>query len=125
LRLEFLNAPQAFDTKMMRIHEARDAEDHLNVVARKLRLRDIHFGLDDVLHAEGEIGHRDLFLHAIVDAVNALEMIPGEMQHGLPHRFAGDRSGIDARSPDHFPLLDKRYALACFGYLDSRALARR
>ena len=33
------------------------AEEHVDAIARQLRLDYVHFGLDDVLHAKSKIGH--------------------------------------------------------------------
>jgi hypothetical protein len=41
------------------IFEAAPRREHLDVVARELGLGDVDLGLDDVLDAEGEVGHGD------------------------------------------------------------------
>ena len=57
---------------------------------------DVDLGLDHVLHAERQIRHRDLFLHAVVDAVDVLVVVAGKMQHRFAHGLAGNGAGVDA-----------------------------
>ena len=83
-------------------------DQHLDVVARELRLGDVDLGLDDVLDAEGQVGHRDLFLHPVVHAVDGLVVVAGEMQHGLAHGLGGDGAGVDADAADDLAHLDER-----------------
>jgi hypothetical protein len=87
------------------IHEACGPGQHFYAIARKLRLGDIDFGFDDVLHPEREIRHVDLFLHAVIDAVNVLVIEAGKVQHGLAHGLAGNGTCIDAGAAHHFALL--------------------
>ena len=101
------------------------AVDHVDAVAGELRLRDVDFGLDHVLHAEGEVRHGDLFLDPVVDAVDALVAVAGEVQHGFAHGLAGDGAGVDAGAADDLALLDDGHALAVLGALDGRPLAGR
>ena len=61
---------------------------------------DVDFGLDHVLDAEGQIRHGDLFFHAVVDAVDALVVVAGKMQHGFAHGLAGNGAGVDADAAD-------------------------
>ena len=77
-----------------------------------------------MLRAKGKIGHGDLFLHAIVDAVNVLVVKAGQMQDRFADRLAGDRSGVDGDAADDLQLLDQRYMFAEFRCLDGGALAR-
>ena len=79
---------------------------HIDAVARKLRLRDVDFGLDHLVDAEAEVRHGDLFLDVIVDAVDALVLEAGKMQHGFAHGLAGDGAGVDAGAADDLALLD-------------------
>ncbi len=97
----------------------------LDVVARQLRLDHVHLGLDHVLDPEGQIRHGDLFLDAIVDAVDVLVVVAGQVQDGLAKGLAGNRAGVDANSPNHLPPLDERHALAHLRALDGRALSGR
>ena len=115
--------PREFSTAIvLRIRETRRAGQHLDAVARKLRLRDIDLGLDHVLHAERQIRHRDLFFHPVVDAIDVLILVSREMQHRFAHGLAGDGAGVDAGAADHFALFDQRDLLAGFGALYSRPL---
>src|SRR5216683_915479 len=106
------------------VGKAGHAGDDLDAVARELRANDVDFGLDDVLRAEREIGHGDLFFHAIVHSVDVLVVEAGEVQHRFANGFAGNGSGVDGRAADDFELLDEGDALAELGGLDRRALAR-
>ena len=103
--------------------EAGDADEHLDVVARELRLGDVDFGLDDVLHAEGEVRHGDAFLHPVVHAVDGFVVVAGEVQHGLAHGLGGDGAGVDAGAADDLAHLDQRDLLAQLGGIDGGALA--
>ena len=51
----------------VRVEKTGAAGEHSDVVPRELRESDVYFGLDHVLDAEGQIGHRDLVLDPIVD----------------------------------------------------------
>ena len=93
-------AVRAFDADVMRVDEAGDAVSDVDAIAGELRLGDIDFGLDDVLDAEGEIGHGDVFFHAIVHAVDRAVVEAGEMQHGLAHGLGGNGAGVDADTAD-------------------------
>ena len=122
-RLDIETAPRELSTRMV-LGSTKLAEPHN--VSTLLReswawVTSIS-GFDNVLHTEGEVGHGDLFLHAIVDAVNVLVVVAGEVQHGLAQRFAGNGSGVDARSANHFALLNDGDALAGFRALNRRAL---
>ena len=108
---------------MRRVFKTRHADQHLHVVARELRLGHVDFGLDHVLHAEGEVGHRDAFLHAIVHAVNRLVVVAGKMQHGFAHGLGRDGAGIDAGAADHFAAFHHGNLLAQFRAIDGGALA--
>jgi hypothetical protein len=90
----------------------------------KLSFGYIDFRLDHVLHAEGKIGHVDLFLHPVVHTVDALVVVAGEMQHCFPHRLAGDRTCVHGGAPYHFALLYQGGALARFRRLDGGPLSR-
>ena len=46
------------------VFEAGHSSEHIDSIARKLRLGHVDLGLDHVLDAEGKVRHRDLFLHA-------------------------------------------------------------
>ena len=83
------------------------------------------FGLDHVLDPECQVRHGDLFLDAIVHAVDALVMVAGKVQHRLAHRLAGNCPGVDADAAHHFAPLDHRDALAHLRALDRRALPGR
>jgi len=99
--------------------------ENVDAVAGKLRADHIDFGFDDVEGAEGEICHGDLFLHAIVDAVDALILIARKMEDGFADGFAGDGAGVDGGATDDFEFLDKTGALAELGRLNGGALAAR
>ena len=117
-------AARALHADVRGVDETGAPDDHLDAVARELRLRDVDFGLDHLVDAEAEVRHRDLFLHVVVDAVDALELEAGKMQHRFPHGLAGDRAGVDARAADDFPLLDHRHLAPALRALNGRALSR-
>ena len=91
----------------------------------KLRLGDVDFGLDHLVDAEAQVRHGDLFLDVIVDAVDALVLEAGEVQHGFAHGLAGNGAGVDAGAADDFALLDHRHAAAALGALNGRTLSGR
>ena len=116
--------PRADNADVMRIDEAGHASEHFDAVARELRADHVDLGFDHVLRAKAEIRHRDLFLHAVVDAVDALVVETGKMQDGFADGLAGDRAGVDRRAADDFEFLDERHALAVLHGLNGRALSR-
>jgi len=87
----------------MGIEKAGDSVHYIDAVARELGFGHVDFGFDHRLHAEGEIGHGDLFLHAVVDAVDGAVVVAAEMEHGLAHGFGGDGAGVDAHAAHHLP----------------------
>jgi hypothetical protein len=105
--------------------KAGHADQHLDVVARELGLGDVDLGLDDVLHAEGQVGHRDALLHPVVHAVDGLVVVAGEVQHGLAHGLGGDGAGVDAGAADDLAHLDQGDLLAQLGTVDGGALPCR
>ena len=100
-----------------------DAVDNVNAVAGELRLGYVDFSLNDGLDAEGQVGHGDFFLDAIVDAVNGAVVIAGEVEYGFAHCFGGDGSGIDADAADDGACLDDGDAFTHLGGGDGGALA--
>src|SRR5262249_3431759 len=58
----------------------------------------------------------------IVDAVNSLIAVAGQMQHGFTHSLGRNGARIDARAADHFAFLNQGDALAEFCALNGRAL---
>ena len=109
----------------MWIDEAGFGREHGDAVAEQLRLRDVELVLDHLLDPERQVRHGDLLLHAVVDAVDALVLEAGQVQHGLAHRLARDGARVDAGAADRFAALDERDTLAELGGLDRGALARR
>jgi hypothetical protein len=107
------------------IDKARDPADVFDVVARQLGLDDVYFGLDHMLDAKRQVRHGDLFFDAIIHAIDVLVVIAGKMKHRLAKGFAGNCACIDTDSTNHFATLHQSHALAHFGPLDGRALARR
>ena len=89
---------RAYYVNAVRVREACNAGKHLDPIARELRPDHIDFCLDHVLRAKGQIGHRDLFLHAIIHSVDALIVEAGKVQHRFANGFAGDRPRIDGRA---------------------------
>ena len=89
--------------------------DHVDAVARELRLGHIDFGLDDRLDAEGQVGHGDLFLDPVVDAVDGAVVVAGEVQNGLAHGLGGDGAGVDADAANDGAGLDHGHALVHLG----------
>src|ERR1700728_1584107 len=110
---------------VMIVCETGHAADDFDAVAGKLGLGDIDLSLDDVLDAEGKIGHGDLFLHAVIHAVDGAVVVAGEMQDGFAHRFAGDGAGVDADAADDAAHLNERYVLAPLDRGNSGALTGR
>jgi hypothetical protein len=110
---------------MGRILERRRPYQHLDVVARKLRLGHIDLGLDDVLHPEGQVRHRDAFLHPVVHAVDGLVVIPGEVQHRLAHGLRRDSAGMDAAAAHQLARLDQGDLLAELGSVNGSSLSGR
>ena len=100
-------------------------EQHLDVVPRELRERDVDLRPDHVLHAEGKIGHRDLFLDAIIHAVNVLVVVAGKVEHRFPHCLARNGAGVDANAAHHFQLLHQRHFFARLGSLYRGSLSGR
>ena len=80
-------ALRTLDAQLMRVDEAGDAMNDIDAVAGKLRLSDVHFGLDHRLDAECQVGHGDLFLDLVVHAVEGLEVVAGQVHHGFAHGF--------------------------------------
>ena len=72
-----------------------------------------------------QIRHGDLIFHAVVDAVDILVAVAGQMQDRLAHGLGGDGSGVDAGAAYHLALFDDRDAPAAFRGLDRRPLSRR
>ena len=114
---------RACDAHLVGIDEAGDAVDHVDAVARELGLGDVDFGLDDGLDAEGQVGHGDLFLDPVVDAVDGAVVVAGEVQHGLAHGLGGDGAGVDADAADDGAGLDDGHALVHLGGGHGGALA--
>ena len=108
----------------MGIEKAGDSVHYIDAVARELGFGHVDFGFDHRLHAEGEIGHGDLFLHAVVDAVDGAVVVAAEMEHGLAHGFGGDGAGVDAHAAHHLPGLDHGHAFAHLGRGHGGPLAR-
>src|SRR5208282_3099354 len=108
----------------MWVDETSRAGEDFDSVSRELRADHIDFGLDHMLRAERQVRHGDLFLHAVIDAVNSLVMKAGEMQNCFTDGFAGDCTGVYRRSADDFELFDKSRAFAELHRLNRRALSR-
>ncbi len=123
--LVFGLSARTLDLNAIRIEEAGGAGDDIDAVAGELCLDDVDFGFDDVECAEGEVGHADMFLHAVIGAINALVLVAGEMKDGFANGLAGDGAGIDGGAADNFESLDKGGAFAEFGGLNGGALAGR
>src|SRR5258708_21922416 len=124
LRTVRLLASDAVNLDSVRIYELRNAVDHFDVVARQLRLDHIDFGLDHVLDPERQVLHRDLFLDPVINTVDVLVVVAGEMQHGFADSFAGNSAGVDADAPHHFAPLDQANSFTRLSALDGRALTR-
>ncbi len=103
---------------MGRIFKARHTHQHLDVVARELRLGHIDLGLDHMLHPERQVRHRDPFLHPVVHPIDGLVVIPREMQHRLAHRLRRNRACVDAGAADHLAHLHQRNLFAQLGCID-------
>src|SRR5260370_33015069 len=123
VRLQFGLSAGIRYLNLVRIDKAGCSREDVDAIAGKLRASHIDFRLDDVERAKGEIGHGDRFLHAIIDAVDALVLVAGKMQDGLTNGLAGNRTGIDGGSADHLESFNERGAFAELGCLDGGALA--
>src|ERR1700723_2267617 len=110
---------------MRRIFEARHAYQHLDVVARKLRLSNVDFGLDHVPQPEPQVRHRDPFLHAVVHSIDGLVVVPGEMQPRLAHCLRRNGSRADARAAHHLAHLPQRDLLTQLCCVDRGPLPSR
>ena len=99
-------------------------EHDFHAIACKLRLGHIHFRLDHLVDPEAQVGHGDVFLDVVTDAVDALVLEAGEVHHRLSHGLARDGAGVDACAADDLALLDDHRLVAPFGSLNSRTLAR-
>ena len=124
-RFEIALAARVFDAHVGGVEETGAPGDDLDAVARQLGLGDVDFGLDDLLDAEGQVRHGDLFLDVIVDAVDALVLEAGEVHDGFAHGLAGNGAGVDAGAADDFALFDHRHAAAALGALNGRTLSGR
>ena len=105
----------ALNANLMGISEAGHAMHYVNAVAGELSLGHIHFGLDDGLDAEGQVSHGDLFLDAVVHAVEGAVVVAGEMEDGLAHCLGGDGAGVDADAADDGAGFDHGHALFHLG----------
>ena len=65
-----VSRPRVRHAHVVRVDEAGDPVEHLDAVARELRLGHIDFGFDHRLHPEGQVGHGDLFLYPVVHAID-------------------------------------------------------
>ena len=124
LRLVRLGATLIGHLHVGGVFEAGHSGEHIDAIARKLRLGHVDLGLDHVLDAEGEVRHRDLFLDPVIHAVDRTVVIAGEMQHGFAHRLAGDGAGIDGDPADRSHALHHRGPLAQLIGVDGGALTR-
>ena len=97
---------------------------HIDAVARQLRLGHVDLGSDHRLDPEGQVGHGDLLLHTVVDAVDRAVVIAGKMQNRLAHGLRGDGPGVDADAADDGAGLDHRDALLHLGCGHGRPLPR-
>ena len=97
----------------------------VHAVAGELSVDDVGLRLDHVQDPERQVRHGDLLLHPVVDAVDVLVEVAGEVEDRLPHRLAGDRAGVGADPAHHLLLLDEGHAFAGLGALDGGPLAAR
>ena len=93
----------------------RHSMDYVDAVAGDLRLGNIHFGLDYCLNAKREIGHGDLFFHAVIHTVNRAVVITGEMEHRFAHGLGGNGAGVDAHASHDGPRFHDHHALLHLG----------
>jgi hypothetical protein len=115
-------AARAFDLHPVRIEKTGGAGNDVDAIAGELGLDDVDFSFDDVGGAEGKIGHADVFLHAVVGAIDALVLVAGEVQNGFANGFTGDGAGVDGDTADDFEALDQSGAFAELGGLNGCAL---
>src|SRR5450631_1312675 len=113
---------RACDMDMRGVDEVGDAMDNVNAVARKLRLGYVDFSFYDCLDAEGQVGHGDLFLDPVIDAVDGAVVVAGEVEHGLAHGLGGHGAGVDADATDYGARLDDDHALVHLGCSHGGAL---
>jgi hypothetical protein len=119
------HALHALDFNDVGILEPRHPDQHLDVVARQLRLRHVHFRFDHVLDPERQVLHRDLFLHPVRHAINVAVVVARQMHHGLAHRLARNGACIDTNSTHHLAPLRQRDTLPRLGRLNRRPLPGR
>ena len=107
----------------VRIQELREPADHLHPVARQLVLDDLDLVADGDVQPLEQVRRRDVRLHPVAAAVDALLAPAAEVEHGLAQRLAGDRAGVGGDAADDLPALDDGGALAQLRCLDGGALA--
>src|SRR4029453_1783913 len=123
--LELLLPVDAFHPDVIPVDEGGNAVNHFDAVARELVLCHRGFGLDHLVAPEPQVEHADLVLDAVIDAVDALVLEAGEVQHGFPHRLARDRAGVDAHAAGSFPPFPPGYAPAALRRLNGGPLSGR
>src|SRR5438876_2721075 len=87
-----------------------------------LQLRPDHLGLSpgNLLHAKGEFLHGNLVLGFIPVAIHRRT---GQLEDGLTHGLAGDRTRMNRNTSDHCGPVNYSDVLACLSRSDSRLLA--
>src|SRR5262245_47432272 len=95
----------------MGVQKAGGSGQYIDFVANQLGPGDIRFGLDYMLDPESQVRNRDLFLDPIVDSVDVLIVVAGQMKYRLPHRLAGNGARVDAGPAEFIAFLNNRDAL--------------
>src|SRR5271154_6434090 len=85
----------------------------------------VNFVAHDRIDAHQQILERDFFLDPVRIAVNGVLAIARQIEDGLAHRFAWNRSDVDADAADDRLALDHDDALAQLGALYSRVMSGR
>src|SRR5438093_1983240 len=113
----------ARDRDRMRVDEARDPGENMDVVPRQLVADDVDLALDHLTRAHGQVLDGDLILDAVAVAVDGALAEPGQVDDRLAESLGRDRSAIDRNAAKLAPFHDRR-APSKLGRLDRRLLPR-
>jgi len=116
---------EQIEANAMRIDERRTGVEDVDVISQQLMACDVDFVVNDLIHAEQEIPHRDVLLDGIGRAVNAAFPIAGQPERRLAQRLARNRAGVDTDATDYRFLLHDRDALFQLRGLNRRPMTGR
>lgn len=109
----------------VRVDEPRRARQESHVVALQLVAHDVHLLRHDLARLGPEVLDGDVLLDAVAGPVVLAMAQTGEVQHGFAHRLGGNRSRVDAHTPEHVGALDDGGTTPELRRRDRRLLARR